>query len=224
MGGAAVLWAKLPPLFTPAEPLTPQPLTIEIVQAVPPAPVPQHQPEVSTRPPDVVKKPPPVRQNPLPKKALKPKPVKKPKVRPLEPTLKPTPDIHPVDPAPPVQAKQVPRPKPSTKPAPSPAATQAAMQAEKQNYRSALRAAILAQQKYPRQAQRRRMEGTVNVGFTLDKTGQISNIHLIQGSGHRLLDKAATEAVKKVGQFKPIPERYRKSRWEFEIPVVFRLR
>ncbi len=224
-GGAALLWAKLPALFEPPEPLTPKELTIEIVQAIPPAP----KPVVTPRPaPPKPEKKPAKKPKPVEKKRPAKKPVQKkpPKPAPKKPAPRPRPTIRDV--APPPR-----HPTPPAEPAPStpqqetpPPATvsNAIVQAEKQSYRSALRAAILAQQKYPRQAQRRRMEGTVTVGFTLLKNGSIQNIHVQQSSGHRLLDKAATNAVKRVGHFKPIPEKYKKSRWEFEIPVVFKLR
>jgi TonB family protein len=49
---------------------------------------------------------------------------------------------------------------------------------------------------YPKRAERRGIEGTVKLVFDVDRDGNISNIRVASSSGHDILDRAATDAVK----------------------------
>nr|VFK64595.1 MAG: protein TonB [Candidatus Kentron sp. UNK]VFK71150.1 MAG: protein TonB [Candidatus Kentron sp. UNK] len=76
---------------------------------------------------------------------------------------------------------------------------------------------------YPRQARRRGWEGEVLVGFELAGSKQIRKIRLTRGSGYPVLDRAAIEALGKLGA---IPDRHKGTTYrdiDVTIPVVFRL-
>lgn len=48
---------------------------------------------------------------------------------------------------------------------------------------------------YPPLSRRRGEEGSVELSFDISKSGNISNIQIIQSSGHKRLDKAAIQAI-----------------------------
>ncbi len=91
------------------------------------------------------------------------------------------------------------------------------------NYKIALRNAIEAHKFYPRRAKRLKREGKVIIDFTINRNGLIHNVHIAQTSGTNLLDKAALDAVNKLGQFKPIPEQIPRPHWKLEVPMEFTL-
>jgi protein TonB len=94
---------------------------------------------------------------------------------------------------------------------------------ELQRYNLELLAAIERAKHYPNRARRRNQEGTVMVAFIIDLRGVISDIHILESSGHRTLDKAATDAILRIGQFKPIPESIGLSKMEFRVPINYEL-
>jgi len=94
---------------------------------------------------------------------------------------------------------------------------------ELQRYNLELLAAIERAKHYPNRARRRNQEGTVMVAFIIDLKGVISDIHILESSGHRTLDKAATDAILRIGQFKPIPESIGLSKMEFRVPINYEL-
>lgn len=49
---------------------------------------------------------------------------------------------------------------------------------------------------YPKRAETRGLEGTVQVVFDADRNGNVSNVRVANSSGHDILDRAATQAVK----------------------------
>ena len=94
---------------------------------------------------------------------------------------------------------------------------------ELQRYNLELLAAIERAKHYPNRARRRNQEGTVMVAFIIDLRGVISDIHILESSGHKTLDKAATDAILRIGQFKPIPESIGLSKMEFRVPINYEL-
>lgn len=49
---------------------------------------------------------------------------------------------------------------------------------------------------YPRRAEKKGLQGTVQVVFDADRSGNVSNVKVANSSGHDILDRAATQAVK----------------------------
>jgi len=90
-------------------------------------------------------------------------------------------------------------------------------------YASKLRDIIRNNQRYPIMAVRNRLQGTVMVGFILNRTGKLLECHITQSCGHNLLDRAALRAVKSVSQFPPFPDSINWDQAGFIVPVTFRL-
>jgi TonB family protein len=78
---------------------------------------------------------------------------------------------------------------------------------------------------YPPLAQERGQEGTVEVGFTILKTGEIVDVHVKKSSRHLLLDDAALSVFtdKMDGKFKPIPENIYRESWRHVVPMEYKL-
>jgi protein TonB len=76
---------------------------------------------------------------------------------------------------------------------------------------------------YPREAKRRREEGTVWLSIEVLEDGSVGQISVSQSSGHELLDEAALDAVKR-WQFTPARVEGRFVRSEGRLPIEFVLR
>jgi periplasmic protein TonB len=59
---------------------------------------------------------------------------------------------------------------------------------------------------YPMMARRMRIEGQVQVAFTVMRDGQIQDIRLVQASGSDVLNRAAIQSVEKASGHWPIPD------------------
>jgi len=60
--------------------------------------------------------------------------------------------------------------------------------------------------------------------FVLQRDGQLSDIRVVQSSGHPRLDAAARKTLLRVSPFRPFPAAIRRDRWQISVPVVFSLR
>lgn len=94
----------------------------------------------------------------------------------------------------------------------------------KKVYSDKLRAVIEQNQHYPVMALRRKQQGTVMVGFNLDRGGRLTECHIVESCGHKLLDRAALRAVETVDRFPPFPAEFNAPQADFVIPVTFALR
>lgn len=197
-------------------------------------PEPVLKPKTETIPKPVVE---PVKKS-LPKPIEKPKPTKKEIKKEIKkevvklPTHKPTPVLDE-----PKQRENTPenikKSAPTQKDAAkkqNPPATQFNLQQianAEQEYLNALRQQIMvyAQDTYPRRAKRRRWEGDVIIGFTLTKSGQITQLSIVESSGRSLLDQAALEIfqAKMAYQFKPFPQEIDRNNWSIKVPVSYNL-
>ena len=90
-------------------------------------------------------------------------------------------------------------------------------------YMAALRSAIEEKKHYPKRARRLKREGDVIINFVINRNGQIKNVRIRHSSGTQLLDKAAIDAIKRVGQFKPIPAEIPRNSWALELPIRYAL-
>lgn len=203
---AATAQSEVPP--TPVEPPveTPEPAPVEPAEPEPaPQPEPEPAPEPTPVPPEnpqaseLMVKPEP---KPEPKPEVKPQPEPKPEVKPKpapKPEAKPKPKPQPKAPAK-VAAKQTKPTQSQTgqaakpQPAPSQAVTTAQDQLAKQRLQSQV-ANLLVQEikrklRYPRNAVRRKLEGVVQVEFSVSQ-GKILSFKLSKSSGHKILDDAA---------------------------------
>jgi protein TonB len=91
-------------------------------------------------------------------------------------------------------------------------------------FQSALWAAIENVKEYPPAARSRHQTGRVRVGFTLKKDGGITAIHLSEPSEYDLLNEAALDTLRRLGQFKPIPDEVAAGDLNLIVPINFRMR
>jgi protein TonB len=61
--------------------------------------------------------------------------------------------------------------------------------------------------RYPLLAQRRGLEGTVEIAFLISSDGTISDPQVIVPSPHRVLDEATLAMVHRIGSLPPPPDR-----------------
>ena len=83
-------------------------------------------------------------------------------------------------------------------------------------------AALQEAVEYPEFAKKAGIEGRVFVQFIVDENGNVQNPQVTRGV-HKLLDKAAVEAVKQM-KFKPGKQRGKAVKVQMSLPVTFRLR
>lgn len=75
---------------------------------------------------------------------------------------------------------------------------------------------------YPAIAKRREQQGTLLVRITIDRKGNVSNVELLESSGHRSLDDEAIRAIRKGATYGPLPRVYPNK--ELKIMAFFQYR
>ena len=176
-------------LVEPEPDVIPEP----VVEQEPPPPVIEDE-EAEPAPP-----PPPPKPLPKPKPEPKPKPVPKPVV--AKPTPTPTP--------PPVAAKPAPAAVAQTAPTPAPPAPpKVDGQALEGGYLKGLRNELDTYKQYPtgRQASLERPSGEVVVWLLVDRQGRVLDSGLQTQASSMLLNRAATNSLRRIKQVKPFPE------------------
>lgn len=78
-------------------------------------------------------------------------------------------------------------------------------QASASDWSSTVAGMIAAQHNYPRSAQLKGEQGTAKVRISIDASGKISNVELMQGSGSDILDREALRIPSKLGSVPPPP-------------------
>lgn len=91
-------------------------------------------------------------------------------------------------------------------------------------YQSALAEAIEREKFYPALARRLNQQGIIRVGFTVLADGRITNIHPLDPTAATSLNQGTIEAIKRVGQFQPIPPELGLSSMELNISLIYKLR
>lgn len=176
-------------LVEPEPEVIPEP----VVEQEPPPPVIEDE-EAEPAPP-----PPPPKPLPKPKPEPKPKPVPKPVV--AKPTPAPTP--------PPVAAKPAPAPVAQAAPTPAPPAPpKVDGQALEGGYLKGLRNELDTYKQYPtgRQASLERPTGEVVVWLLVDRQGRVLDYGLQTQASSMLLNRAATNSLRRIKQVRPFPE------------------
>ncbi|MGY4817294.1 energy transducer TonB family protein [Pseudomonas chlororaphis subsp. piscium] len=176
-------------LVEPEPQVVPEP----VVEQEPPPPVIEDQ-EAEPAPP-----PPP---KPQPKPEPKPKPKPQPKPAPVAAKATPTP-------TPPVAAKPV---QPAVAPTPAPPAPPPAPKVDGQalegGYLKGLRNELDSYKQYPsgRQASLERPTGEVVVWLLVDRQGRVLDSGIQTQASSMLLNRAATNSLRRIKQVKPFPE------------------
>lgn len=82
-----------------------------------------------------------------------------------------------------------------------------------------IRDAVMQNVRYPEEAIRLGIEGSVLVSFKVLENGRPSEVKVVKGSGSRLLDRSATEAVARTRIGRKVPYRVL-----VHLPITYRLR
>lgn len=75
---------------------------------------------------------------------------------------------------------------------------------------------------YPLIAQRHNWQGKVIIGFKITREGSIENIQISQSSGFNILDQAAIDSLKKIGQLPQLTS-WLNTGMEIQLPVIYQL-
>ena len=169
---------------------------------------------------------------PIVKPIIKPKPIPKPK-----PIIKPKPIPKPI-PQPIVEPISEPMVEPISEPIVEPITesvevTESAQINEQiptspnpqvvSNYSNLLRAHIAKHKKYPRIAQRRKMQGEVVIEIQIKGDGSLISKNIQKSSGHKVLDKEGMNMMEKSKPFPVPPEAMKDSVTTVLVPIAFNL-
>lgn len=76
---------------------------------------------------------------------------------------------------------------------------------------------------YPNIARRNSIQGTVLLGFAINQTGFIQNIHIIKSSGHAILDLAAEDSMQQLHRVNWASGMLAQSGIALELPIIYTL-
>ena len=195
--------------------LTPKPVVdiifnTEIVKQVAPKVIPIVKPKPIIKPKPI----------PQPKPIIKPKPIPKPIPQPIvepisEPIVEPIsePIVEPISESVEVtESAQINEQIPTS---PNPQVVS--------NYSNLLRAHIAKHKKYPRIAQRRKMQGEVVIEIQIKGDGSLISKNIQKSSGHKVLDKEGMNMMEKSKPFPVPPEAMKDSVTTVIVPIAFNL-
>jgi protein TonB len=92
------------------------------------------------------------------------------------------------------------------------------------DYLASLLAWLERHKEYPREAQRRRQEGTAILAFELDRQGRVLSYRVKTSSGFAELDREVEAMIRRAEPLPPMPADMVRARLELQVPVQFRLR
>ncbi len=222
--GALIAWLSLPAPPSLPEPEAPLQLSLAPVaqqtqRASAPTPPPRPRPRPNPEPPP--------NPQPAPKPLPEPEPIAEPQPLPEpEPESPPQVEEVPPEPTPEPPPEPVTEPPPVSEPPPLAVPTEVAPAPDSQasiRYEQLLVAWLERHKRYPRRAKRLRIEGEGQLHIVIDRQGKVLQVELSQDFGHRLLNKAALAMVRRADPFPPMPEDDPRARFEFQVPVAFRL-
>ena len=119
--------------------------------------------------------------------------------------------------------KQAPTKQAPTKQAPTKQAPTSPSPQVENTYSNILRAHIAKYKKYPRIAQRRKMEGEVVIEIQIRGDGTLISKYIKKSSGHEILDKAAMNMIEKSKPFPVPPDTLKNSVKNVAVPIAFNL-
>lgn len=97
------------------------------------------------------------------------------------------------------------------------------MESAADNYMEMIRLRIERFKKYPHLARTKHMEGMATLRFTITRGGKLKGSELVRSTRHKILDRAALEAVRDAAPFPPLPESISGGELTLEIAIVFEL-
>ena len=195
--------------------LTPKPVVdiifnTEIVKQVAPKVIPIVKPKPIIKPKPIPKPKPIIKPKPIPKPIPQPivEPISEPIVEPIsEPIVEPISESVEV-----TESAQINEQIPTS---PNPQVVS--------NYSNLLRAHIAKHKKYPRIAQRRKMQGEVVIEIQIKGDGSLISKNIQKSSGHKVLDKEGMNMMEKSKPFPVPPEAMKDSVTTVLVPIAFNL-
>ena len=195
--------------------LTPKPVVdiifnTEIVKQVAPKVIPIPKPKPIIKPKPIPKPKPIIKPKPIPKPIPQPivEPISEPIVEPIsEPIVEPITESVEV-----TESAQINEQIPTS---PNPQVVS--------NYSNLLRAHIAKHKKYPRIAQRRKMQGEVVIEIQIKGDGSLISKNIQKSSGHKVLDKEGMNMMEKSKPFPVPPEAMKDSVTTVLVPIAFNL-
>lgn len=202
-------------LVAPEPSPAPEPDPAPMPEPAPPAPADPtsaEQPPVVEAPEAPLPPPPKPVAKPVPKPAAKPAPRPAPK-----PVVNPAPAQQPTPPVP------QPAPPAAPKPPAAPAAPKVDTQALEGGYMTGLRNDIDRYKQYPtgRQASLERPAGEVVVWLLVDRAGNVLDAGVQTPAASQLLNRAASNSLRRIKQVKPFPEQAFGGRSEQRFTATF---
>jgi len=188
----------------------------EIVKQVAPKIIPIIKPVIQPKPKPIVKPKPKPIVKPKPKPVPIVEPVAEPIVEPVaEPIVEPVaePIVEPV--AEQVEVNEAPQLSSQIPSSPNPQIVS--------NYSNLLRAHIAKHKKYPRIAQRRKMQGEVVIEIQIRGDGSLISKIIQKSSGHKVLDKEGMSMMEKSKPFPVPPQALKDSVTTVVVPIAFNL-
>lgn len=91
------------------------------------------------------------------------------------------------------------------------------------DYLSRLIAHLNAYKNYPPDARIHREEGTVQLRFSLDRTGRVLSSDVVKSSGFSSLDNEVRDMIRRADPFPPVPPDFHGDRLDLVVPLVFSL-
>lgn len=91
----------------------------------------------------------------------------------------------------------------------------------KSNYKGRVVAKLRRAKRYPKEAKRKKLTGTVRVSFTISKNGSVSGIRISRSSGHGILDQAALDMVRRASPMPKFPGDIKQAKMTLHVPVRF---
>lgn len=92
---------------------------------------------------------------------------------------------------------------------------------ETERYLAEIRDQIARQQAYPAPSRAFREEGTVKIRLTLNRSGSVVKIELMEASLYKRLNDAAMKAATRAAPFRSFPEEVSFETWKVTLPVRF---
>ncbi|WP_343525297.1 energy transducer TonB [Sphingomonas sp.] len=104
------------------------------------------------------------------------------------------------------------------------AAVAAASSAAAGDWRSRLLGHLKRYRRYPRQAEAARQQGIARIAITVRRSGEVTAVELIQGSGYPLLDQEARATARRASPVPPVDDDIPGDPVTVEVPIDFALR
>jgi len=94
----------------------------------------------------------------------------------------------------------------------------------KERYLSQIYQLVKRQQTYPIQSKKLKEQGLVKVLLTIDPSGSLKKVELIEKTPFKRLNDAAMQAAVRAAPFEPFPSEVSSESWKIAIPIQFLLK